>query len=110
MIGSCSGSEHLRKKEEKMSEMGWWVAWSNVLMIALVLASNASLLYYLAKKERIMAEKLGSVTIFQNERIKLILIALVFVISYVIDIAYNLVFYNNSIGYRDMVFKEIYYI
>ena len=47
-----------------MSEMGWWVAWSNVLMIALVLTSNASLLYHLAKKERIMAEKLGSVTVF----------------------------------------------
>ena len=93
-----------------MSKMRWWVAGSNVLMIILLLTSNGSLLYYLAKKERIMTEKLGSVTVFKNERIKLILIALVFVISYLIDIAYDFVFYNNSIDYRDMVYKEIYYI
>ena len=90
--------------------MRWWVAGSNLLMIILLLTSNGSLLHYLAKKERIMTEKLGSVTVFQNERIKLILIALVFVISYAIDIAYDFVFYNNSIDYRDMVYKEIYYI
>ena len=44
--------------------MRWWVVGSNVLMIILVLTSNASLLYYLNKKERIMAEKLGSITVF----------------------------------------------
>ena len=30
--------------------------------------------------------------------------------SYAIDIAYDFVFYNNRIDYRDMVYKEIYYI
>ena len=38
------------------------------------------------------------------------MIALVFVTSYAIDIAYDFVFYNNKIDYRDMVYKEIYYI
>ena len=110
LIGSCSASEHLSEKEDQMTKMRYWIAGSNLLMILFVLASNASLLFYLNKKERIMAEKLGNITVFKSEKIKLILIALVFVISYAIDIASAFVFYSDSIEYRDVVYKEIYYI
>ena len=80
-----------------MSRMRFWIFGSNLLMILLVIASNASLIHYLNKKERVMAEKLGNITVFKNEKIKLFLIALVFVVSYAIDISYEFVFYNNSL-------------
>ena len=43
-----------------------------------------------------MAEKLGNITAFKSEKIKLSLIAMTFVISYSIDILYEFTFWNNN--------------
>ena len=54
-----------------------------------MIISNTALIIYLNRKEKVMAEKLGKdSSVYQSEKIKLLIIALLFVLSYVSDLMY----------------------
>lgn len=90
-----------------------WFELSSAVIILLMIASNVALIIYLKKKENIMAEKLGNVGVFQSEKIKLLLIAMTFVLSYCIDFAYER-YYGGPELYdkttRKVLLGEIYFI
>ena len=94
--------------------MRYWLEGSNFLIIILLIASNVSLLHYLKKKEKIMAEKLGNITVFKSEKIKLASIAMTFVCSYILDLFYLFFIRGQDIketyGNNSIIIEEIYYI
>lgn len=93
--------------------MRFWFELSSVLIIMMMVASNFALIIYLRKKENIMAEKLGNIGVFTSEKIKLMLIAMTFVLSYCFDFAYEHFYGTSDIDAkpaRKILIGEIYYI
>ena len=66
----------------------WFVAFS-LLMSILLIISNLALLIYLSKKEEVMSMKLGDDSgVFSTEKRRLVLISTIFILSYIIDYFY----------------------
>lgn len=60
--------------------------------------SNCALIIYLKRKETIMTEMLGNVSVFTSEKIKLSLITLAFVLGYSIDFLFY--YYIGFVGHK----------
>lgn len=74
---------------KEIKELQYYFEAFNALVIFLLIISNTALIIYLNRKENVMAEKLGKdSSVYQSEKIKLLIIALLFVLSYVSDLMY----------------------
>ena len=73
----------------EIKELRYYFEAFNALVIFMLIISNTALIIYLNRKEKVMAEKLGKdSSVYQSEKIKLLIIALLFVLSYVSDLMY----------------------
>ena len=86
----------------ELEELRWWFRGSNLLIILLLILCNTVLIVYLKRKERIMADKLGRDSgVYQSEKVKLISIALLFVLSYILDVAYEIYVLSKYLSNKD---------
>ena len=103
----------LSKRVKQINWMRPWFELSSIVIIFMMIASNVALIIYLKKKENIMAEKLGNIGVFYSEKIKLILIAMTFVLSFCIDFAYERYYGGQNVldnPTRKILLGEIYFI
>ena len=77
-------------KVDEIQQIALVLACISIGVIALQLVSNAVLIRYLNRKERVMAEKLDEeASVYSGEKCKLIFICCAFCVSFFIDIVYD---------------------
>lgn len=91
-----------------------WFILTNFVVIVLLTACNICLIVSLKRKESIMAERLGKdSSVYSSEKIKIVTIAILFILSYVFDMVYEQVFLDKEFTTpeaREIIQAEIYYI
>ena len=80
----------------------------------MLILSNTALIVYLKRKETIMAEMLGKDSgVYQSEKTKLIAIALLFILSYTVDVVFEMTVLNEEYEWTTgiiLIIEELYYL